>query len=269
MAEQAATAPTPRRFGAVNWRGLWSLYHRNVVRFFRFGIEQLGGPAVSSLLFLAVFDLALGGGRETAPGVTLSQFIAPGIVMISMIHSAFENAAAYIVYDKLDGMIGDILSAPLKPAEIVAGFALSAATSALCTGAVVLLLMSLFVELPVHSPAAVLGFALAAALLFAFFGTIVGLWADRWDNYSAAETFLILPLGLLSGAFFPLQAVAPEFRWIFEINPVFHAVEGFRYGFTGQAQGAVAGAAAILALLILALALLSWRLVAAGYKLKA
>ncbi|MEE8505665.1 MAG: ABC transporter permease, partial [Kiloniellales bacterium] len=144
----ADTAPRPRRFGAVNWRGLWSFYQRNVLRFFRFALEQIAGPAVSSLLFLTVFDLALDGAREVAPGITLSQFIAPGIVIFSMIHSAFENAAAYIVYDKLDGMIGDILSAPLKPFEIVAGYALAAVTSALSTGAVVLVLMVIFVDLP-------------------------------------------------------------------------------------------------------------------------
>ena len=136
---------------------------------------------------------------EVAPGITLAQFIAPGIVIFSMIHSAFESAAAYIVYDKLDGMIGDILSAPLKPFEIAAGYALAAATSALSTGAVVLVLMAIFVDLPLHSLAAVIGFAVAGALLFALLGTILGLWADRWENYSAAETFLILPLGLLSG----------------------------------------------------------------------
>ncbi len=264
----ADTAPRPRRFGAVNWRGLWSFYQRNVLRFFRFALEQIAGPAISGLLFLTVFDLALDGAREVAPGITLSQFIAPGIVIFSMIHSAFENAAAYIVYDKLDGMIGDILSAPLKPFEIVAGYALAAVTSALSTAAVVLVLMVIFVDLPLHSLAAVIGFAVAGALLFALLGTILGLWADRWENYSAAETFLILPLGLLSGAFFTLDSVPESVRWVFEINPVFHIVNGVRYGFTGYAEGTVLAAGAVLAVLNLVLALIAWRLFAAGYKIK-
>ena len=264
----ANTAPQPRHFGAVNWRGLWSFYQRNVLRFLRFALEQLAGPAISSLLFLTVFDLALDGAREVAPGITLSQFIAPGIIIFSMIHSAFENAAAYIVYDKLDGMIGDILSAPLKPFEIVAGYALAAATSALSTGAVVLVLMVIFVDLPFHSLAAVIGFAVAGALLFALLGAILGLWADRWENFSAAETFLILPLGLLSGAFFTLDSVPEGARWAFEINPVFHIVNGFRYGFTGYAGDTVLTAAAVLAILNLIFGLVAWRLFAAGYKIK-
>ena len=110
-----------------------------------------------------------------------------------------------IVYDKLEGMIGDVIGAPLTPLEITAGFLLSATGNGLVTGAVVLALMAAFVELPLHAPLVVLGFAVASSALFALAGVVVGLWSERWDNYSAAETFLILPLGLLSGAFFTLR----------------------------------------------------------------
>jgi ABC-2 type transport system permease protein len=268
MDDPAASLPRPRSFGAVNWRGVWSLYRREQLRFFRYAAESLGGPAASSLLFLAVFSLALGGSSEMAPGVSLAVFVAPGIAMFSLTHSAFESAAVPILYDKMEGMIGDILGAPLTPMETLAGYALAAASSGVVTGAVVMVLMSVFVDLAVHSLAAILGFALGGALLFALVGTVVGLWADRWDNYSAAETFLILPLGLLSGAFFPLDRLPGEVRWAFVSNPVFHAVDGFRYGFTGHADGVVMLGAAVLLVLILALTLLAWRLFAIGYKIK-
>jgi ABC-2 type transport system permease protein len=238
----------------VNWRGLWTLYRRDALRYLRYGVESIGGPAVSSLLFLAVFSLALGGRGEMAPGVTLVQFIAPGIVIFSLIHSAFESAAAPIMYDKLEGMIGDVIGAPLTSLEIVAGYLLSATGSGLVTGTVVL---------------ALLGFAVAASALFALIGIIVGLWSDRWDNYSAAETFVILPLGLLSGAFFNLQGVPEGARWLFDFNPVFHAVQGFRFGFIGAAETPVAVSAAVLVGLDLVLGALAWRLFALGYKIKA
>ncbi len=266
---RAGTAPEPRRFGAGNWRGLWSLYRRNVHRFFRYGIDSIGGPAVSSLLFLAVFDLALGGRGEAAPGTSLAQFIAPGIVIFSVIHAAFGSAAAPILYDKLEGMIGDVIGAPMTPIEVAAGYVLAAATGGLVTGAVILGLMAVFVALPLHSLVAVLGFTVAAALLFALVGCVTGLWADRWDNYSAVDTFVILPASLLSGAFFSLQGVPEGTRWLFEINPVFHAVQGFRYGFIGVADTEVSVSALVLCALILAFAGLAWRLFAIGYKIKA
>ena len=265
---QATKPPEPRRFGAVNWRGLWSLYRRSAHRFLRYGVESIGGPAVSSLLFLAVFSLALGGRGETLPGVSLVQFIAPGIVIFSLTHSAFVSAATPIMYDKLEGMIGDVIGAPLTPLEITAGYVLSATGKGLVTGTVVLALMAFFVDIPLHAPLAVLGFAVAASLLFASIGVVVGLWSDRWDNYSAAETFLVLPLGLLSGAFFTLRGVPEGARWLFDLNPVFHAVQGFRYGFIGAAEAPVAVSAFVLAALDLGLAGLAWRLFAIGYKIK-
>ena len=181
-----------------------------------------------------MFSLALGGRGEMVPGFTLVQFIAPGIIIFSLTHSAFESAAVPIIFDKMEGMIGDV-----------------------------------FVDLPLHAPLAVLGFAIAASALFALIGMVVGLWADRWDNYSAAETFLILPIGLLSGAFFTLQGVPEGARWLFDLNPVFHAVQGFRYGFIGVAEAPVAVSAAVLVGLDLALGVLVWRLFALGYKIKA
>lgn len=264
-----ARPPRPRHFGWVNWRGLWTLYRRGAFRYLRYGVESIGGPAVSSLLFLAVFSLALGERGEMMPGVTLVQFIAPGIVIFSLTHSAFVSAATPIIYDKLEGMIGDVIGAPLTPIEITVGYLFSAAGNGLKTGAVILALMAVFVDMTLHAPLAVLGFAVAASALFALIGMVIGLWADRWDNYSAAETFLILPIGLLSGAFFTLQGVPEGARWLFDLNPVFHAVQGFRYGFIGVAEAPVAVSAAVLVGLDLVLGVLVWRLVAVGYKIKA
>ncbi len=263
-----ASQPRPRHFGLVNWRGLWTLYWRDTFRYLRYGVESIGGPAVSSLLFLVAFSLALDGRGEMVPGVTLVQFIAPGIVIFNMTQSAVQSAAALIVYDKLEGMIGDVIGAPLTPLEITVGYLLSATGNGLVTGSVVLALMAVFVDLPLHAPLIVLGFAVAASALFALTGIVVGLWSERWDSYSAAETFLILPLGLLSGAFFTLNGVPEEARWLFDFNPVFHAVQGFRYGFIGSAEAPVAISAAVLVGLDLALAALAWRLFARGYKIK-
>ncbi len=259
----------PRRFGAVNWRGLWSLYRRDVVRFLRYASHSLGGPAVSSLLFFAVFVLALGSGRQMAPGVPLDAFIAPGILLFGMIHGTFGNMAMIVIYDKQEGIIADILGAPLSPAEIVVAYILAATTNGLMTGAVIFGLMSIFNGIAVHAAATALGFAVAAVLLFALIGLLVGLWAQRWDHYSAVDTLLILPIGLLSGAFFSLEQVPAAARVLFEINPVFHAVNGIRFGFTGHSDADIGVGAAFLGVLIPVLGLLAWRLIATGYRLKA
>ncbi len=223
---------------------------------------------MTSLMFLAIFQLALGGDREPMPGVSLAQFLAPGIVMFSLTHSAFEAAAVVIFHDKIEGMIGDILGAPMTALEVVGTFALSAASNAMITATVIVAIMAVFVDLPLHAPFAVAGFAFAATLLFAFLGIIVGICAERWDHFSAAETFLVFPIALLSGAFFAVAKLPADVQWLFKANPAFHAVEGFRYGFTGQAQESPALAAGILLAMIAVLGGVAWRLFAKGYKLK-
>lgn len=264
----AVDGPAPRSFGRVNWRGLGSLYRREVTRFLRYAWESIGGPVVSSLMFLAVFELALGPAAAVPAGVSLGAFLVPGIVIFSLTHNAFEGGSIPLFHDKIEGIITDVIGAPLTPGEIVAGYAGAAAGNACITGSVVLGLMALFVDLPVASPFLILGFAVAAAVLFALIGVIVGIWSERWDHYSAAETFLILPLGLLSGAFFSIDRIPEEAHWLFYVNPVFHAVEGFRYGFIGASSESPAVAAAVLLGLIVALGGLAWRMVTVGYKLK-
>lgn len=250
---------------AVNWRGVWTLYRRELTRYLRYAWETVGGPATSSLLFLAVFLLAFGEAGETA---AFARFVAPGIAMFALTQSAFENGAIAIVYDKYEGVIADILMAPLSPLEMLAGYALAGATCGLITGLSVAGLMMLFVELPLPHPGAALGFAAVGALLFGLLGVLVGLWAERWDNYSAAASFLILPLGMLSGAFFSVDSVPAVGRLLIELNPVFYMIDGFRFAMSGQAEADPLIGMALLALLDLALALLAWRLIASGYKLK-
>ena len=265
---EPTAAPAPRSFGQLNVRGVWTLVNRDLKRFWRYGLESIGGPIISSLLFLAVFVLALGGQGQAAGGLSFVQFVAPGIVMFAVMHGGFLNGATPLVHDKHEGMIQDVLSAPLTAFEIAAGYGLSATLSALVTGFVVLLAMTPFVTLPFEHALVALAFALAGAALFALAGVLIGLWADKWDHYSAAESFLILPLGVLSGAFFPLDALPATARTLILFNPAFHAIDGVRYGLTGHAAWAPGASLAILLIVDLVLAVLAWRLFAVGYKIK-
>ncbi len=127
---------------------------------------------------------------------------------------------------------------------------------------------AVFVELPMAQAAALLLFAPAGALVFALTGVLAGLWSDRWDNYSAAESFLILPLGLLSGAFFPLDGLPEAARTVILRNPAFHAVDGLRFAVTGYSAWSPWASLAILLLVDLLLAIIALRLFTIGYKIK-
>jgi len=261
---------SPRRFGAVNWRGLWTLYRRGLLRHAVSWRQAVAGPCVSAALFLAVFVLAR---QEIAaapiwPGVEVASFVVPGLVAFAFCHAAFEAMGAYLLYDKMEGVVQDLLAAPLTPLELVLGLALGAASAGLVTGAAVLLIFLPFVDWPAALPLQSLPFALLGALLFALVGRLVGLWARKWDHYSAAESFLMLPLGLLSGTFFLRAELPPVGADLLLGNPVFHVIDGFRAGLLGRSDGDPWFGAPLLVIVVLLLGLVAWRLVVRGWHLK-
>ncbi len=237
--------------------------------FLDWGVESLAGPAVGSLLFLAVFSLVLGGAGEWRPGITLIQFITAGIAMYNFARSAFETTGAALLEDKLERMIVNPLLSPLTPLETVAALTLAGATSGIMSGAVTLAIMAVFVDLPFANWPVLIAFALAGSVLFALVGLLVGLWADKWEHFSAIDTLVILPLGMLSGAFFSLDRVPETVQALLQWNPLFHAVNGFRLGMIGAADGSAWVAAAVLCGLIVVTGAAAWRLFAVGYKIKA
>lgn len=268
MSRPLAITP-PRHFGAVNWLGLWSHYRRGIHRFIDFAWESIGGPCVFTLMFLAVFVVAFGPENQIAPGLTYATFIAPGLIMFSICYTAFEMSAFPVLDDKQNRTIEDLLAAPLTPFEVMAGYVLSAVSGALLTGTVVGILVAVFVEVPLPALLPLFGFALLGCLLFALLGTLVGLWADKWEHYSFADSFLVLPLSLLSGTFYPITSLPELGQQIITFNPVFYAIDGFRSAFLDYADSVAWQGALALILLDLLLLALVWRLFAVGYKIKA
>lgn len=265
-----ASGPALRRLGPVNGTGLWTLYRREVWRVLKDYRDSLLGPAVSSVLLLAVFDLALGGaaGAAAAPaatgGVSILQFLGPGLVIFTVCDRAFETASTSLIFDKMEGMIQDTLMAPLSAAERTLGYALSAATAGLLAGLVVAAAVLLFVTLPVAAPAYILLFAVGGALLHAGVGILVGMWAKRWEHFAAALSFAVIPLAYLSGVFYPVGALPAAGRALVAANPVFYVIDGFRYGFTGGAEGSPGTAVVLVTVFTLALLVLVHRLFARG-----
>lgn len=259
---------TPSSWGRVAWYPLWSLYRRELTRYLRIALESMGGALVYSLLFLAVFTLAWPGGLQLQPGVSAIGFLVPGIAAFALFHSAFENAAFGLLYDKLEGMLGDILMAPLTPTEIVAAYVAAAATGGLMTGAIALTVLSLLVPVPLTAMLPIVAFAVLGCLIFALLGFLTGMWADKWDRYAVVDTFLIMPLGMLSGTFFT-PAILPEAgRILMQANPIFYLIDGFRSGFTGVAEAPPLLGFLLCSFLGLLLAALAWRLFSRGWRIQ-
>ena len=260
--------PRPRSMGPVNWFGTWTLYAKEVRRFSKVWAQTLIAPIVTTLLFLAIFTLALGRAVEQIGGVSFSVFLAPGLVMMAMVQNSFANTSSSMVISKVQGNIVDLLMPPLSPGELTAGFVLAGATRGVMVGIVTMLAMWAFVPLQVHDPLLIVFHACAASILLALLGLIGGIWADKFDHIAAVTNFVITPLAFLSGTFYSIERLPGLWNQIAHFNPFFYMIDGFRYGFIGHADASPWLGVTVMLGLNLALWALCHRMFKTGYKLK-
>lgn len=248
--------------------GLWTLYSREVRRFAKVYTQTLMAPVVTTMLFLAVFTLALGQHRPDVHGVPFSQFLGPGLVMMAIAQNAFANTSSSIVISKIQGNIVDTLMPPLSTTELVAGFAGGGLTRGVAVGVTVAVFMAFVVTMSVANPFLVIFHGLAASLMMSLIGIIAGVWSDKFDHMAAVTNFVITPLAFLSGTFYSIERL-PEFaRVIAHLNPFFYMIDGFRAGFIGHADAPVWVGVAVMTGVNAVLWAISHRMFATGYKLK-
>ncbi len=267
-AQPAAAPRAIRAFGACNWVGVRTLLLRELSRFLKEWLETVVAPAFSAILYLAVFAFALGPDRATPEGQAVLRFILPGLVLFAVLERAAETTVFTLVYDKLEGVISDVLMPPLTASELVAAYALAGAVAGLVTGTPVLAVAVLGLDMPVGSPLLVVAFAAGGALMLSLTGILVGLWSAKWDHATAFFAFLLIPLTFLSGLFAPVDLLPSPLPEIVRLNPIFYVIDGFRAGALGIRSAPVGLSLAVVGITILALWILCDRLVARGWKLK-
>ena len=267
--------PGQARFQGFNRTGLWTLYSKEVRRFLKVQTQTIWAPAITTLLFLIIFTVALGRGDRQVLGVSFGSFVAPGLIMMGMMQNAFANASFGLLVGKIQGTIVDYLMPPLSDWELMLAIVGAAVTRALMVGGAVAIAMVLYpgVTLYAAHPAAIVWFGLMGALMLALCGLIASMWAEKFDHNAAISNFIIGPLTLLSGTFYLIDNLAPLFQTISRFNPFFYIISGFRYGFLqdsdiGDTGHDVLYAAIGIGVLNLALAVLAYQLLKRGWKLK-
>lgn len=262
-----------RRFGPVNWLGLWTLTAKEVRRFMKVAFQTIVAPVVSTLLFLVVFMQAFGQARADIHGVPYAEFLAPGLIMMAILTNAFANSSSSLIIGKVQGSIVDVLMPPLSAAELTVAFVVGAAARGLLVGVVTAATSAAYMALSaspmqIASPLAILYFGLAAALLFGMLGVVGGVWAEKFDQLAAVTNFVITPLTFLSGTFYAIGSLPEPFLTASQFNPVFYLIDGFRYGFTGTHEASLATGVWVTLGINALLGFACYRLLKSGYKLK-
>jgi ABC-2 type transport system permease protein len=261
--------PLPRDIGTVNWIGLWTLYQREVYRFLKVYTQTIAAPVVTTLLFYAVFALALGGVVRMAGSVPFLVFLGPGLIVMAMAQNAFANTSSSMVISKVQGNIVDVLMPPLSPLEMAVAYVGGGVTRGMFVGVVTGIAIWVFVPLGIHSPGYILFHGLMASMMLAQLGMIGGIWSEKFDHIAAFTNFVVTPLTFLSGTFYSVDRLPPTFWWLAHFNPFFYMIDGFRYGFIGQSDGTLAIGIAVMLGINAALGVLLLRMLSSGYKLKA
>lgn len=265
----APTNLVPRRYRGLNLLGIRAVFLRLVLGEVMFFKLVIFGPALQALLFALVISIAVGSRLSEVSGIPFLVFLAPGLIVAAAVQRSFETTAFMLVYEKLEGTIGDVFGAPLTPLEILMGYVLGAVATGFMIGLPVWIILLPFGSgIPVVFTAT-LYFAVFGCATLALVGLAAGMRSQRWDTLSAKETFILAPLLFLSGSFFSIEALSEPFRTAMLFNPIFHLVNGFRYGMTGHAEVAIWISAIVVFGLFAAMAFATHYMIRIGYRIKA
>lgn len=249
-------------------QGFLTLFKKEILRFWKVAFQTVAAPVLTALLYQLIFSHVLSQHVEAYPGVSYTAFLIPGLVMMSMAQNAFANSSSSLIQSKITGNIVFLLLPPLSALEFFAAYLLAAVVRGLVVGAGVLLVTAWF-GLPLPSnPLWVLIFAMLGCGVLGTLGIIAGIWADKFDQLAAFQNFIIMPLTFLSGVFYSIASLPPLWKAVSHLNPVFYMIDGFRYGFFGQADVSPWLAASVVGGSFLLLSAWALHLLRSGYKLR-
>lgn len=217
----------------MNFYAIRAIYKFEMARTFRTLMQSIASPVLSTSLYFIVFGTAIGSRMGDIDGVSYAAFIIPGLVMLSLLSESISNASFGIFFPKFSGTIYEVLSAPVSPLEIVAGYVGAAATKSVLLGLLILLTARLFVDYTILHPVWMLVFLVLTAVTFSLFGFIIGVWADDFQKLQVIPLMVITPLTFLGGAFYSINMLPELWQTISLFNPVVYLVSGFRWAFYG------------------------------------
>lgn len=217
----------------MNFIGLYTLIRREIERMFRVAIQTLVTPLISALLYIFIFGYVVGKKIDTIAGVSYIDFVLPGILMMSVISSAFAHSSSSVYIARFIRHIEEILVAPLSHFEMIIGFVTGAVIRGVIVGIGVFLIAIFFSSANIEHFFLFLFYLIGVSTAFAFLGILVGLWANGFEQLNILNAFVIMPLSFLGGVFYSVTMLPEKFQFIAHINPFFYFIDGVRYSMIG------------------------------------
>ena len=248
--------------------GCYTLFKKEMARFGKVWFQTVLSPIVTAMLYLMVFSQVLEGRVEVFGGISYTEFLIPGLLMMTVIQNAFANSSSSLVQSKTLGNLFFILVAPISNLQIFLAYTAAAVARGLIVGLGVLLIALLYVEVPVYNFGIILLFAISSSAVLGALGIIAGIWADKFDQMAAFQNFIIVPLSFLSGVFYSIHSLSGIWQTLSLFNPFLYMIDGFRYGFFGASDVPVGTSFTVVIVSLTVLSAICYRIIDRGYKLR-
>lgn len=216
-----------------NLISLGAIARKEIIRIFRIWIQTLVPPVITISLYFVIFGSFIGSQLREIDGYSYMAFIAPGLIMMSIITNSYTNTVSSFFSAKFQRNIEELLVSPTPNWVIILGYVCGGMVRGLSVGLLVSLVSLIFIRMPIYSIFYTVLFGLLTSFVFSLAGMINGVFAKKFDDISIIPTFVITPLTYLGGVFYSLSLLPGFWQAISKINPIVYMVNGFRYGFLG------------------------------------
>jgi len=218
---------------AVNWVGLKTLVRKEVIRVARIWVQTIVPPAITMTLYFIIFGNLIGKRIGVMGGFDYMQYIAPGLIMMSVITNSYGNVVSSFFGAKYGKHIEEMLVSPMSNATIIIGHVSGGVIRGLMVGALVTLIALGFTRLTIEHPLVTFSMVVLASIVFALLGFVNAVFAKKFDDISIIPTFVLTPLTYLGGVFYSITLLPEFWQKVSLGNPILYMVNAFRYGILG------------------------------------
>ena len=246
--ERATQSDEPPRFNwlATNSVAFITLLLKEVRRILRIWVQTIIPPAITMTLYFVIFGSLIGQRIGEIDGVPYMTFIAPGLIMMSVITNSYGNVVSSFFGAKFSRHVEEMLVSPMSNAAIIIGHVAGGVLRGVLVGLLVTVIALFFTRLEVQHPIVTITIVLLSSTVFALAGFINAVFAKKFDDISIVPTFVLTPLTYLGGVFYSISLLPEFWQNVSKANPILYMVNAFRYGILGASDISITHAYVIL-----------------------
>ncbi len=219
---------------ALNLVAVRTIIRKEVSRVLRIWVQTIVPPAITMTLYFIIFGNLIGARIGSMEGFDYMQYIAPGLIMMSVITNSYGNVVSSFFGAKFGGHVEEMLVSPMSNATIIVGHVAGGVLRGLLVGTVVTVIALFFTRLTIAHPLIVVSVVLLTSILFSLAGFINAVFAKKFDDISIVPTFVLTPLTYLGGVFYSIELLPEYAQVVTKLNPIYYMVNAFRYGILGE-----------------------------------